>query len=332
MNAAAQDIDAICLGYGLTPVRAAQAVSERVWHVPTDLGDMAVKIYPEGQETRAANEAAVLGHLQTTDDPRCRVQRIQTTSGGAVLWKGLGTHALMTRWEAGRFRRYDTFTPAEWQALGASLAALHLGLDPLELPAQDTIRSRLSTIDIAAARRELIDDINDCSGHADAVPLLAYRDTCLRMIDQYAPGSLDAFPADDPQHPIHNDYNQFNYLFGDTLPPLILDWEASIGAPREYELVRCLNHLPLESPDLARLFVQAYNEVRPLRIENIAWAVDAACLQHALKHWVLRAWRKDPARFGEHLQGAMRMTSMMEGKRDPLIHFFYGCLATGKLT
>lgn len=72
------------------------------------------------------------------------------------------------------------------------------------------------------------------------------------MLDRYYPGSIEAFPADDPQHPIHNDYNQFNYLFTGTLPPLIVDWEASIGAPREYELVRCLNHLPLEAPHLAQ--------------------------------------------------------------------------------
>jgi hypothetical protein len=323
-------IDAVCRAYELKQNGAAQQASERVWRVPTEQGDMAVKIYGADQQSRAEKEVGLIAHLQAHADSRFRVQALQVTAAGANRWEGLGRQAMVTRWDLGQFKSYDTFTPAEWDALGASLAALHLKLDLLELPVQDTIKARLFAIDVDETRRGLAGYRERATRNIDgASPLRTYADICLRLIDQYYPGSVASFPPGDFQHPIHNDYNQFNYLFGNTLPPLILDWEASIGAPREYELVRCLNHLPLESPALASVFVRAYLRVRPLRPERMAWAVDTACLQHALKRWVLQGWLDDPSRFAAHLRGAIDMASMMDGARERLISFFSRCLDPG---
>ncbi|WP_448168377.1 phosphotransferase enzyme family protein [Burkholderia ambifaria] len=329
MDRLAITFDEIRDAYALGRSDAPRQVSERVWYLPADSGGVAVKLYALEHHARAAREAAVLAHLERHGDARVRVQTLKRTTAGASLWTGQDSHAMLTRWEAGQFRTYDTFSPAEWNALGASLAALHLSLDRLHLPSLDTIRARLTAIDADAVRRSLLDARDRAHAIDGGADLRRYVDLALRMLERYYPGSLDAFPADDPQHPIHNDYNQFNYLFTGTLPPLILDWEASIGAPREYELVRCLNHLPLEAPHLAAAFVRAYGRVRPVNPAHLAWAVDAACLQHALKLWVVQGWLDDPSRFASHLSGAVTMASAMVDARERLIDFFSRCVEAG---
>ncbi|WP_176047894.1 phosphotransferase [Burkholderia sp. BCC1644] len=330
MDALAATFDEIRDAYALGRSEAPRRVSERVWHLPTGSGGgVAVKLYASGHHARGTKEAAVLAHLETHGDTRFHVQTLKRTTSGEPLWTGQGSHAMLTRWEAGQFRTYDTFSPAEWDALGASLAALHLSLERLHLPSLDTIHARLTAIDADAVRRSLLDALNHARSNDNAANLRRYVDLALRMLDRYYPGSIDAFPAEDPQHPIHNDYNQFNYLFTGTLPPLILDWEASIGAPREYELVRCLNHLPLEAPPLAEAFVRGYQRVRPVNPARIAWAVDAACLQHALKLWVVQGWLDDPSRFASHLSGAVTMASAMVDARGHLVDFFSRCTEAG---
>ncbi|WGY67028.1 phosphotransferase [Burkholderia cepacia] len=330
MDALAATFDEIRDAYALGRSEAPRRVSDRVWHLPTDSGGgVAVKLYASEHLARATKEAAVLAHLETHGDPRFHVQTLKRTTSGEPLWTGQGSHAMLTRWEAGQFRTYDTFSPTEWDALGASLAALHLSLEQLCLPQLDTIRARLAAIDADAVRRSLLDALNHARSNDNTENLRRYVDLALRMLDRYYSGSIDAFPADDPQHPIHNDYNQFNYLFTGRLPPLILDWEASIGAPREYELVRCLNHLPLEAPQLAAAFVRGYQRVRPVSPARIAWAVDAACLQHALKLWVVQGWLDDPSRFASHLSGAVTMASAMVDARGHLVDFFSRCTEAG---
>ncbi len=340
--------DTIREAYALAPGGEPRRISERVWHLPAaggagTAGGVAVKFYADEHGARAAKEASILAHLEHHGDARFRVQALLRTCAGKPLWHSDGAdgdsegddglHAMVTHWEAGRLRTYDTFAPPEWDALGASLAALHLSLEQRPLSSYspfDTIRARLCAVDADTVRFGLLDALRAgdrlaAGGGPDPAKLRAYVDLALRLIDLHYPGSIEDFPEDDAQHPIHNDYNQFNYLFADTLPPVILDWEASIGAPREYELVRCLNHLPLEAPELAQAFVHSYLRVRPVNPAYLAWAVDAACLQHALKLWVVRGWLADPARFGAHLDGAVRMSTMMLGARCRLVDFLYRC-------
>ncbi|MCA7997807.1 phosphotransferase enzyme family protein [Burkholderia metallica] len=329
MDPLAATFDEIRDAYALGRSGPPRQVGERVWHLPANDGGVAIKLYAFEHHARAVKEAAVLAHFETHGDARFRVQTLKRTKAGASLWTGAGSHAMLTRWEAGQFRTYDTFSPAEWDSLGASLAALHLSLERLHLSSLDTIGARLTAIDADAVRRSLLDALDRARSNEGAANLRRYVELGLRMLDRYYPGSIEAFPADDPQHPIHNDYNQFNYLFADSPPPLILDWEAAIGAPREYELVRCLNHLPLEAPHLAEAFVLGYRRVRPVNPVRIAWAVDAACLQHALKLWVVQGWLDDPSRFAAHLSGAVTMASAMVDARDRLVDFFSRCVQAG---
>ncbi len=316
------DLAALCTAYGIEAQGEPQAASPRVWRLRTSAGELAIKRHGADRQAQAANEAAILAHLQAHPDPRFRVQALCLTTDGEPLWMGPHGPALVTRWVTGTSRTYDTFTHAEWQALGTSLAALHARLDGLALVPVDSLHARLQGLDDDALRRGLRQDLCRASRLGRAAALRPYVKTCLRLLDVHYPGAMAAFPSEDPQALIHHDYNQFNLLFGTSLPPTVLDWEAAIRAPRVYELVRCLNHLPLEHPERARHFVQAYVRARPVPVSQLAWAVDAACLQQVLKRWVRQGWLEDPARHAAHLEGAMRMASMMAGRRDELIAFF----------
>lgn len=116
---------------------------------------------------------------------------------------------------------------------------------------------------------------------------LAHFDARRALLDAYGERAREGVPRQ--QRPIHNDYNVHNYLFRDDAPRIILDWEASVGAPREYEVVRCLDR-PLVRPNAARRFLNGYMSQRPLERAKIRWAIDATLTMHALKHWPVRAW------------------------------------------
>lgn len=331
MELAADAMGAIGSAYAVRIRGPARRVGERVWRFQTDRGEIAVKQFGAQRSLAARHEARLLEHLAACRDSRFRVPTLLATASGEALWVGSDAALLLTRWEPGAFKTYDRFTPVEWAALGRSLAALHLRLDGLQLPTLPTLGAKLQALDVEAERRAIGLDLARLpeSGSIDASALRAYLERCLRMIDLYYPGSVERFPRGDPQSPIHNDYNQFNYLFGDTLPPLILDWETSIGAPREFEVVRCLNHLPLEAPGSAQTFMEAYLHERPLRAQVMTWAVDAAGLMHALKHWILRGWLEGGSHFRSRLEGAIRVTSVLGDSRPKMIDFFLRCVTTG---
>jgi Ser/Thr protein kinase RdoA (MazF antagonist) len=322
----AADLRRIGASYRLEPGQLRPA-GERVWRLPAAGGDVAIKFYPAGQEAEARREARMLDFLGAAQDPGYRVQTLLRTGAGEPLLAGERGSYVLTRWEAGRFKPYQEISGAEWAALGRSLAALHLRLERMDTDGLATLGASLRGIDfarecerIATARaqlRRLPAGFEDAGG---------YLDQRLQLIERCGPNSIAGFPADEPQRAIHNDYNQYNYLFYGDLPPLILDWEAAIGAPREFEVVRCLNHLPLVAPALGRAFVEAYLQVRPLRAERLAWAVDTALLLHALKHWPLENCLHDAEHFSGHLRGSMELVWQLAGQRDRLLAFFHGCV------
>ncbi|MDY1547603.1 phosphotransferase enzyme family protein [Luteibacter sahnii] len=310
--------------YDLRPLDEGRRVTDRVVRWRTPSGDVAVKTYTGEHRARGRQEARLIAFLGTPADPRFRVQSVVATRRGEPFADTEDASVLVTRWESGASRRYDAFTRREWSSLGSSLAALHRRLDEWTAPPVDTLSARLARIDIDAERARLQmpgGALPDAPG-LDAARVEDYLACCRDLLVRCHPGAVGAFPAADPQRPIHNDYNQFNYLFDDTLPPVIIDWEASIGAPREFEVVRCLNHLPLQAPASAQAFIEGYLAVRSLRGAHMRWAVDVACLMHATKHWVLDGWLDGREGFAERLTGAMAMTALFAGGRDAMADFY----------
>jgi Ser/Thr protein kinase RdoA (MazF antagonist) len=263
--------------YGLADVRLVDRVKANVLRVASSAGELAVKLFELGQRHEAERETDLLVHLQPPD-AAYRVQRLLRTAGDEAVAELSGHRVVVTDWIAGQFKVYTAITDTEWHALGKQLGALHVRLQTFGSARMQSLTALLHTRDFGIERASI-------AGLRDLVPegMRDHVDTMLAALDAH--GAATLAKDDLVEHPIHNDYNQFNYVFDGRLPPVILDWEGAIIAPQAYEVVRCLNHLPLVAPDHARAFMTGYREIRALDAAALAWAVDASLVDHALKRW-----------------------------------------------
>ncbi len=294
-------------------------VSENVLHVGTRIGELAVKQFVAADVDKAEREAALLGVL-ARPDPRYRVQTLVPTATGMPLANtDDGGAVIVTRWHTADKKQYTEIVETEWRVLGSELAALHLRLDEFTgaLP-----RASELVVDLGAERAAIEASRSRATAKAPtrAPAIGSYLDTRLALLD--ARGERGLRPPVGPERAIHNDYNQHNYLFDGALPPIILDWEGAIAAPREYEVVRCMNHLPLVAPAHARAFVAGYRSVRPLDRDALRWAVDRALLEHAIKSWPLERWLAGLPGAERILSGSMEVLHALHDDVSKLERFF----------
>jgi len=306
---------ALAAHYGLEAVAVAD-VSDNVVRARTQRGDLAVKTFVAADVDRAEREAALLAHL-AAGSPHYRVPALARTLQGALSARLDDVALVVTAWCPGHKQPYTSITEAEWFALGNELAALHTRLDDFSgsLP-------RASELDVDAARTAMIASLARARAK-DAVygnAIAGYVDARLALLDARGLRGLRRPPG--AELPIHNDYNQHNYLFDGTLPPVILDWEGAIRATREYEVVRCLNHLPIVAPAHATAFVAGYRERRPLDREGLRWAIDRSLLEHALKSWPLDRWLEDVPGADAALSGSMEVLHALCAGTAQLAAFF----------
>ncbi|MEX1369316.1 MAG: phosphotransferase [Nannocystaceae bacterium] len=288
------------LGLSRAEGEVVRRVSPRLLCLPRTGGGLAVKVFEAGQGSAAQAEALLLRYLGADrGDLRgagYRVpQLVSSAAGDPTLVLG-ERRVLVTRWVEGTHRAYRDIDADGWSELGQTLAALHARLDDAPALPLPSLGGQLRSRSLEAERQtllqheRLVQGSND-EGAAVLRSMLADRRV---LLERYVPRSLAA-PPPDVERPIHNDYNVHNYLFDDSGPPIILDWERAMLAPREYEVCRCLNHLPLVAPRVAWAFVQGYLRRRSLDPEHIDWALHAAVGTHALKHWPVEAWlRREP--------------------------------------
>jgi len=189
----------------------------------------------------------------------------------------------------------------------------------LELP---RLSARLFARDLDAERRTL-------EAHAEAValrepsPVLArYFAERRRLLDERGPRVSGARLLRGGEQPIHNDYNQHNYLFSDGERPLIVDWEKAIAASREFEVVRCLSLVPLTAPALAHAFLDGYRVCEPLDRDALGHAVDLCFVEHALKHWPTQAWLRGEPWAEMHFREHHAVLATLTGGRDTLDRFY----------
>lgn len=336
------ELDEVRRGYGLErgPARgepgSPRVVTARVLHLPHLLhggGGLALKVFSAEQRAEALVESSLLAHLNDGRAEGYRVQPLVRTASGEALLSLGERRVLVTRWVHGVHRSYREIDAAGWAELGRTLAALHLRLDeaPPDLPLRrlvDELRARDLDDDrrVLQQHRQRAAAIRRSGGRplAEQVEiLLADRLELLERHATHAQAELLAPWADAPDRPIHNDFNVHNYLFDEPFdepfdehgPPLILDWERAILAPREYEVCRCLNHLPLVAPAFAWAFVDGYLERRALDPERVAWAIDAAVTAHALKHWPIEPWLCAEPGSAERIAGMAEIVrSFVEGR------------------
>ncbi len=299
-------------------------VSSRVTRVTRGGVDVALKLFAAGDARAARAEHALLERLAAHPDPRVRVQRLVPARGVETLVElDDASLAFATEWAPGHKRSYDALDGETWAALGAALAALHDALgDDNALGLPDVVADAAAR-DLAAERARIVADgaAVVAAGGARYAPIFDAR---LRLIDESGPGSFGAPPADTARAgPLHNDYNVHNFLFdAGHAAPLVLDFDRAACGPRELEVVRCLNHLPLVAPSFARRFVAAYVAVRPLRRALLPWAVDVALVAHAVKHWPAERFLAGAPGAVEMLDGIAAMTEALAGGRAALRAFF----------
>lgn len=267
----------VATAYGLTDVRLVERVKANVLRVASAAGEHAVKLFELGQRDEAERETDLLVHLQP-QDPAYRVQTLLRTADDEAVAELSEHRVVVTDWVAGQFKVYTAITEPEWHALGKQLGALHVRLQTFGSARMPSLTALLHTRDFGIERASI-------EGLRELVPegMREHVSTMVAALDAHGAATLAMDSLE--EHPIHNDYNQFNYVFDGRLPPVILDWEGAIVAPQAYEVVRCLNHLPLVAPDHAHAFVAGYREIRALDARELAWAVEASLVDHALKRW-----------------------------------------------
>lgn len=305
--------------YAITEMTNLGDVTESVLHVGTPIGELAVKLFVAADLDKAEREAALLGAL-AQPDPRYRVQTlVPTATGEPIAHTDDGGAVLVTRWHTADKKLYTAIVEEEWCVLGSELAALHGRLDGFTatLP-----RASDLVIDLEAERAAIEASRSRVMAKdpTRAPSIGRYLDTRLALLSLR--GERGLRPPVGPERPIHNDYNQHNYLFDGALPPIILDWEGAIAAPREYEVVRCMNHLPLVAPAHARAFVSGYRSVRELQPDALHWAVDRTLLEHAVKSWPLERWLAGLPGGERALGGSMEVLHALHDRLAELERFF----------
>lgn len=312
--------------YGIDPVGLTEVI-DNVVRASTQRGELAIKTFAAADLERGECEAALLAHLAAEPGAYRVPVLVRTVQGAACARVGDGALLVMI-WRDGHKKSYTAITLPEWFALGNELAALHARLDTFAgaMPRASELRFDLDVERDAMSASRARARAKDPS-RGDAIG--RYLDGRLALLDARGLRGLRAPPGD--ERPIHNDYNQHNYLFDGVLPPVILDWEGAIAATREYEVVRCLNHLPLVAPAHATAFVAGYRERRRLDPEGLRWAIDRSLLEHALKSWPLERWFADLPGADAALAGSMEVLHALVAGTAQLAAFFgveAGCAAT----
>lgn len=309
-------VDRAATAYDLPPGAAPRRVTERVLQV----GGLALKSFAPEQTPRARLEASILRHLAGGEG--YRVQTIVRTRTGADLHLDADGALLANRWEPGVHRDHRDIPPDVWWRLGASLGSLHARLDA---PGAPTPLAQLGDLvcarDLAAERRCLLAHREAAARRDDPATPSAFRllDARLRLLDEH--GVSDLPPSRD-RGLIHHDFNQHNYLFSDHPTPLVLDWERAIGAPRAYEVVRTLSHLPVARPEAARAFVDGYRSRRPLDSDDLAACVAVALTEHAVKHWPVARWLAGEPDAGARIEALTPVVVTLADEAEGLAAFY----------
>ncbi len=231
----------------------------------------------------AEKEACILLHLAKAA-PACQVQKLHRCMNGETLASTALGPMMATRWIDGASKPYDQIDKQGWALLGRSLASLHLVLESFQSEATENLSQQLRVLDFDSERTRILRDRDALRSKGVPEQAVALQEARLRLLEANLEPCVSAWPQDGAQL-IHNDYNVHNYIFDDDGELHVIDWDRALFAPREYEVVRCLNHLPLESAALASGFLAGYRELGSLDDEVLKWAVHAAMVSHACKHW-----------------------------------------------
>ncbi|MDP2341966.1 MAG: phosphotransferase [Deltaproteobacteria bacterium] len=314
------ELETVCQAYGVV-VGTLTPISARVSRMVSDVDDLAIKFFMPGEDTMARTEAALLTCVNAAPSPHYRVQTLLLTRSGDPLLDVDGLRVLVTRFQRGTQKRYGEIEIDEWHSLGKALAALHTSLDAIAIPLP-SLKDHLAKLDVVGELERLQQDQAAAEARDDGGVFLDFFSDRAALLRERGPRCLSRLYEIESWEPIHNDYNENNYLFVDDMPPFILDWDRALLAPREYDVVRCLNHLPLEAPERAKAFLQGYRSLRALSPKLLKWSVDAALVSHGVKHWPVERWLADEPGAHAWLIAVAKMVRELVRRRRELDAFF----------
>ncbi len=300
----------------------------RAWRVVCGGAAWMIKRFDAGELERGRAEAVILAHLWEESGSAYEVPEVFLGAGGrAFALDGEGGLTLATRWCAGEKRTWRALGARQWAGLGGALGALHARLRALDPEGAGLRLERLgsrrasgiaqASEDIEAQARSVA-----ASGRAPEGAAGSFEDR-QGLLLECAQGWV--WPEGSGQI-VHNDFNQHNFLFaGEDLERIVvLDWERAAVAPAEFEVVRCLNLLPLVDPAGAGAFLGAYLDAAPLDRGLLGAMVDVCLIDHAIKHWPTLAWIEGQAWAEAHFEEHFEIVRILRRGRGALRRFFEG--------
>lgn len=250
-----------------------------------------------------------------------KTQKLLTNSEGLGLSESALGPAMVTAWIEGEQKSYRDIDDEGWRALGLLLAHLHQALQEFPGESLPRLENTLRDLDVESQTNRLKDDQRKLAKACASAAVLQLQDSRLELLELHYDLSLQGQPFH-RTHAIHNDFNANNYIFPPQEDPRILDWDRALVAPPAYEVVRCLNHLPLESPGHSKAFLQGYRECLPLDPSALLWAVHAAMVAHATKDWPIELALAGQAGAMQGLEKLAPMVSLFCSEGERLLGFF----------
>jgi len=281
-----------------------------------------LKVFTPGDLDRGRRESAILAHLAKQASCPALVPEVVHTAQGIPFSGSEAGLYVVTRWCPGRQVPWDELSTRDWRAIGRTLAVLHGGLrDLVHVEIRESLAGRLRERSLADERRQILELqprmaarlARDGEGFAGLFDLCDLRLAALDRAVEFgrsAPvvDSLAARSMEEIEQPIHNDFNMYNLLI-DESDVVVVDWERSILAPPFYEVVRCLQHMPVVSPDEASAFLRGYLGARRAESGGGAEPMDwRGCLGAQLEDLACKSWPSEALLAGddwgrEHSEG-----------------------------
>ena len=280
------------------------------------------------RDTRTARlESQLLSQLAKAT-LTCEIQALVPCRNGEALAPTPLGPVLVSHWIDGIQVAYDQIDAQGWGVLGRALASLHRALARVGSEEAESLSDLLRQRTHADERERIIRDREALAALGAPPAALALQDARIQLLDTHLDASLAAWPQGGEQL-LHNDYNVHNYLFGHRGELYVIDWDRAVSGVREYEVIRCLNHLPLEAPALAESFLSGYQELAALDPQRVCWAFHTAMVSHACKHWPVElALTRAPGAI-ERLESLEGMVRRLASEGDELRSAITGAIAKG---
>ncbi|GHO59259.1 phosphotransferase enzyme family protein [Ktedonobacter robiniae] len=154
-------------------------------------------------------------------------------------------------------------------AMGRSLAEVHLALSSYYLPTprplslvvnREQTLAKIEALETAISIRKVLDDLDQ-----QVLGALRERKQYLLTAKDVDVSALNALPWQS----LHGDFQETNLFFSHGRVSALIDWDQACSGPRAWELLRTLHYVFALDPSRCQRFLNAYQQVFPLPMEEL---------------------------------------------------------------